>query len=320
MKYQLNDLHLFQSAEFARSFLASAYERIHMDQKHAFNNCTPFMYYLEQGSIYLDNAEHTPNQIKPTLLFYGLVQHLKACLLTIDPLYPETTTVLAHGVTSRKRKKQQYTFLKDEVKIQRNGLFMHAATNMFHVKQFLEGEKVSMLTLLQEVPEMNEAFTFYNGEPIRFDCQSNNGWVLSDKVLDTYHMTTTRFNQFMKEKNSLFSSWEKNGDHLIHTHMIPPKNEEKMLPLRYSTASQHWSLPSQLSKWTTVPDLLIHYLILYNLSMISRYETEWWLETLHYRQGNEYGLLTEYIAVATKKINHLISNWLGTKVHDIRGL
>ncbi|MEH7537842.1 YaaC family protein, partial [Bacillus toyonensis] len=54
-------------------------------------------------------------------------QLFKACLLTIDPNYPESTTVLAHGVTTRKRKKQGYQFLEDEVKIQKNGLFTHVA-------------------------------------------------------------------------------------------------------------------------------------------------------------------------------------------------
>ena len=27
-----------------------------------------------------------------------------------------------------------------------------------------------------------------------------------------------------------------------------------------------------------LPELLIHYLLLYNLSMISRYETDWWYD------------------------------------------
>ncbi len=53
------------------------------------------------------------------LLFYGMSQLFKACLLTIDPNYPESTTVLAHGVTTRKRKKQGYQFLEDEVKVQK---------------------------------------------------------------------------------------------------------------------------------------------------------------------------------------------------------
>ena len=66
---------------------------------------------------------------KPMLLFYGMGQLFKACLLTIDPNYPESTSVLAHGVTTRKRKKQGYQFLEDEVKIQKNWTYLLTLQN-----------------------------------------------------------------------------------------------------------------------------------------------------------------------------------------------
>ena len=91
------------------------------------------------------------------MLFYGFVHLIKACLLTEDPGYPENTSVLAHGVSTRKRKKQQYEFLKDEVKFQRNGLFSCMLEKMFNIKH-LEGDKATMICLLQQIPEINPLF------------------------------------------------------------------------------------------------------------------------------------------------------------------
>ena len=62
-------------------------------------------------------------------------------------------------MTTRKRKKQQYEFLKDEVKVQKNGLLPCVAEKLFHIKQ-LEGEKFTMETLIREIPEMQTSSLF----------------------------------------------------------------------------------------------------------------------------------------------------------------
>ena len=49
----------------------------------------------------------------------------------------------------------------DEVKIQRNGLFTHLASKMFHMK--LSEEKYSMITLLKEIPELSSIFKRMKG-------------------------------------------------------------------------------------------------------------------------------------------------------------
>ncbi|WP_418922207.1 YaaC family protein, partial [Bacillus thuringiensis] len=125
----------------------------------SFENCYPFIYYLEHGKNYYELYKKAPFSIQPMLLFYGISQLFKACLLTIDPNYPESTTVLAHGVTTRKRKKQGYQFLEDEVKIQKNGLFTHVAEQLFHMKH-LEAEKFNMLELMGNIPELQNLFRY----------------------------------------------------------------------------------------------------------------------------------------------------------------
>ncbi|MEM5590682.1 YaaC family protein [Niallia circulans] len=82
-----------------------------MDSK-SYQNCYPFMYFLEHGKLYYHQAINAPMSIQPILLFYGLVHLIKACLLTIDPNYPNSTSVLAHGVSTRKLKNNSIYFSK----------------------------------------------------------------------------------------------------------------------------------------------------------------------------------------------------------------
>ncbi len=143
----------FFSASSSQLFLQKCYthEKIAEAEIKSYDNCYPFIYHLEHAKTYYNQAAIAPLSIQPILTFYGFAQLLKACLLTIDPNYPESTSMLAHGVTTRKKKKQQYEFLKDEVKTQKNGLFTCIAEKLFHIKH-LEGEKFSMGTLIEGNP------------------------------------------------------------------------------------------------------------------------------------------------------------------------
>ena len=116
----------FFSASDTQIYLKRCYKNLEQAEQKSYENCYPFIYYLEHAKIYYDQAANSPILIQPILLFYGFVHLIKACLLTKDPKYPENTTVLAHGVTSRKRKKQQYEFLvHDKAILENKALKIH---------------------------------------------------------------------------------------------------------------------------------------------------------------------------------------------------
>src|SRR6476659_1547632 len=171
--YFYKDFHSFSpffSAIDTQSYLKNSYQKLAIEQaeQKSYENCYPFIYYLEHAKIYYDQAANSPILIQPILLFYGFVHLIKACLLTKDPKYKENTTVLAHGVTSRKRKKQQYEFLKDEVKFQKNGLFSCMVEKMFNLKN-KEGDKITMMDLLQQIPELHPLFSQLEGKSTFLD-------------------------------------------------------------------------------------------------------------------------------------------------------
>lgn len=299
----------FFSAEYCQGFLKNCYQKsgIENPEQKSFENSYAFLYYLEHGQIYYQQAEKAPLVIKPILIFYGLVHLIKACILTIDPAYPETTTVLAHGVSTRKRKKQNYHFFQDEVKLQKNGLFPFMSEKMFGMKH-LEGDKVIMDDLLQLVPELDELFFLVEGKRT-FTRLNREGqkFTVPNCVLDGFHMSEGRFKEFLAGKFSSpveFSS-EEGLDFSLEGNFL-----KGVSPVKYHLDEGSFVLPMKNSDYFQFPELLVHYLLLYNLSMIARYETEWWSELTKMMPNKDYPFIKSFLDVTLRKGPFLIYQFL----------
>ncbi|WP_027410559.1 YaaC family protein [Anoxybacteroides tepidamans] len=308
----------FHSTNIAQQFLYRCYTKIGREdaKQKSYTNCYPFIYYLQHGENFYLTAYQAPLSIKPVLLFYGMVQLLKSCLLTVDADYPESSSVLAHGVSTRKRKKQNYEFFYDEVKIQKYGLFTHFSEKMFHVKH-LTGAKFHMRMLLQRISDLHELFeTYYNQqlsrkvlyEPLRQFVS------IPVEILDDYHMTFGRFINYITkewswiEKDSL--QIEEEYIKATCAHPLKPLGCE---PLMFSLDDRSYCLPIQREEIFQLPEIMCHYLLLYNLSMISRYETEWWNELLHSYSSDAYPFIHRFLSVTSEKVPLLLYEYLCLK-------
>ncbi|WP_226683820.1 YaaC family protein [Sutcliffiella horikoshii] len=307
-------LHLFspfQSVETAQKLLKNCYgnQQVEHSEQKSYHNAYSFIYYVEHGLTYLQQSSNTPTSIKPVLLFYGMVQLIKACLLTVDPLYPESTSVLAHGVSTRKRKKQSYEFIQDEVKIQKNGLFSHFSDKMFHVKQ-MEGTKYSMQELLFAIPELERTIKITKNKTPFLPVGKIKEDVIKIPltILDDYKMTQDRFKQYFKKQTSYeFDSQIR--DHLLFT-CSKNKGPLSCSPLLFHLEEEALFIPRKKEKLTIFPEVLNHYLILYNLSMICRYETEWWGELLHTFTSSDLSLIQQFLDTTSAKIPFYLHEYL----------
>ena len=70
--------------------------------------------------------------------------------------------------------------------------------------------------------------------------------------------------------------------------------------------------PSYTSSSILLPNLLVYYAILYNLSMLSRYETEWWTELMILKQSIDYPLIQQFLTKAPELIILEIADYLYT--------
>ncbi|WP_137744903.1 YaaC family protein [Robertmurraya siralis] len=308
---------LFFSASYTQQYLKNIYEQNKIDnaEQKAYENCYPFIYYLEHGKVYYEQGKHSPLIIQPILLFYGLIHLIKACILTVDPNYPETTSVLAHGVSARKRKKQHFHFFQDEVKFQKTGLFPFLANKLFHMEH-LEGDKISMGNLFKQVPELNSLLLFLDGVPSFTNVyHEGNRFFIPKRVLDFFHMTENRFLDFFSEK----AVEEYHFKRLENGFIVFEKNEKKgdfnYTPLKYNLAEQTYALPLTKENGFVFHELLVHYLLLYNLSMIARYETEWWSELAKTMPNKDFPLIETFLQVSIEKGPFLVYEYLTKAGH-----
>lgn len=309
----------FQSASTTQQLLHKCYckENLTNSERKSYENCYPFIYYLEHGQNFYQQAINAPLSIKPVLLFYGMVQLLKACILTVDSQYPESTSVLAHGVSTRKRKKQGYAFLQDEVKIQKNGLFTHFSMKMFHVKH-VDGQKYTMKDLLKRIPELGELFSFCYHQKIHYKVAEGNTNKLSIPIdlLDRYHMTQTRFIDFLTSSLPFNLHYSSSTNKNYMTFLINDPNKLTPIgcsPLTFHLSEKAYYIPFERKQVSIFSEIMVHYLILYNLSMISRYETEWWSELLHSYSNDDYPFINTFLAITSEKIPYLFKEFLISK-------
>jgi hypothetical protein len=298
----------FFSAEYCQVFLKNNYKKQNLDnpEQKSYENCYAFLYYLEHGQIYYQQAEKSPLLLKPILLFYGLVHLIKACILTVDPAYPETTTVLAHGVSTRKRKKQNYQFFQDEVKFQKNGLFPFMSEKLFHMKQ-LEGDKATMEELLQLIPELHDLFIIQEGKSTFTKIYTQQEQlVVPENILDHYHMTEARFKEFLTSKSGNHIEFSNEGLKLS----LKQNSLNVISPFKYNLENNSFVLPLKKDEFFLFPELLIHYLLLYNLSMIARYETEWWSELTKMMPNRDYPFIRSFLDITLEKGPFLIYQYL----------
>jgi hypothetical protein len=303
---------VFFSAENTQAYLKKCYTRHGIDQPEAksYENCYPFIYYLEHAKIYYEQAAKSPLLIQPIMLFYGLVHLIKASILTADPNYPETTSVLAHGVSTRKRKKQQYSFFEDEVKFQKTGLFPFMADKLFHMKH-MEGDKIEMGELFKYIPELNGLFMQTEGAPTFADAELAKGRLtMPASILDQFHMTEERFTDYFNSKGVYSIESAEQGESGLMTFTCGSLPPQDIRPLKFNIHESSLSFPLTKGDLVSFPELLLHYLLLYNLSMIARYETEWWSELMKMMPNKDYPFIHSFLEITLLKGPYLVYQYL----------
>ncbi|MEW4973582.1 YaaC family protein [Bacillus stercoris] len=309
--HEWKDLALFYSVESTQKFLEKVYVSNGIDdaKKNSFKNSERFIYFLKHAESFYKQAAYSPLEIKPILLFYGMAQLIKACLITRDPHYPSHTSVLAHGVTTRKRKKQNYCFSDDEVKIQRNGLCVHFMKHLFGQSDVVD-ERYTMKKLLMGVPELSDIFYFQQKERFmtKVEKDKNKIFVPEEVVID-YKMSDSRFVEYMSH-HFQWSFAKKNEHGLLFE--ISPQDKEPWTStsLLFDMEKNQYYIPSQREQFLRLPEMTIHYLILYNVGMIARYETEWWYELLTQHISDDYVLIQQFLLVTEKKFPKYASQFL----------
>lgn len=303
---------IYYSTTHTQNFLQKSYQHLNNCDQLSFQNSYAFIYYLEHGKKYFDQSLIAPYELQPVLLFYGTVQLMKAVILTVDPYYPETTQVLAHGVSTRKRKKSHYEFIQDEIKVQKNGLVTHFSEKIFDLKQ-LDGEKFKMGELLARIPELHQYFYYLSKEKIAFPLKKldhdDRTYLISRKVFDQLHLTDNSLEKFINKNLSASVMCDESNKKNIFLKFNQLLESPYCSPIQFDVQSDTFLIPTKVHLYRKLPELLTHYFLLYNLSMICRYETEWWGELFHHYPSNDLPFIKAFLDITKSKVPYLITHF-----------
>lgn len=297
-----------QSEQTAQQFLYKCYqgiEEINPEVK-SYENCHSFIYYVKHGLHFYESGKKLTTILQPILFFYGMIHLIKAVLLTKRPDYPETTKLLAHGVSSRKRKKKNYLFMEDEVMIHNHGLFPYFAEHLFGIKR-ASINKLKMKDLFILVPEMSPLFSLHEQQTlINIGKVNSKQLIFPLEILDHYHLTSKSFQRYLYPYLPKVLSSNTNQED-IRIDLASPIIKSSG-PFFFNTLDHSISFPLHRNHFIPISEIMVHYLLLYNLSMVSRYETEWWGELITTKPNIEHPFIVHFLHNTSKKVPLLLGH------------
>lgn len=299
----------FLSAEYnAQAYLQKCYQSLPDATSKSYQNSTAFKHYIGHGKAFFEASKQNNMMFQPILSFYGIVHLLKGWILTKRPNYPENTSLLAHGITARKRKRKDYLFMNDEVKIQQQGLFPYVSRYLFSLHPF-PMDRVSMELLFHSIPELCDMWRLHEKSSMiiignKKDCRL----CFPESILDSFYLKEDTFIERIRPYLPPIEQIQrKKGEFLIDL-TTPVSNWNG--PFRYHSHHDAIYFPVSRELYFPYSEIFAHYLILFNLSMICRYETEWWGELIQLRTDWEYPLIREFLTITQQKTPALIGQCL----------
>lgn len=300
-------------------------------QRLAFQNTIPFIYYLKQGREYFQSAQSASLMVKPLVMYYGMVSLTKAYILTLDPHYPDRTSLLRHGLSTRKRKKIDYCFQEDEVKVQKQGLLPHVL-RLLNLPQGLE-EKYKLWECLGNLPQLYHVFRQVNARQMLYPVSISRGRSetvvrVEEGVLDHFHLGREGLVQKLNDHHlpgakghfSLRSNRHKDScitmtwhhPHLSHVSLSGDGFQNAML---VADASGQFFLRLTTEARLHLPEFIYYLMLLFHLSMLARYETERWGEIV-WTFGSEERFLIHELLQQTERYypNLLLNEMLDEKI------
>lgn len=273
MKY--SSYELLKNESTARNFLIKKYPKSEA-KTLAYRNVHAFTSYIKQGLSLFQTARNSDFWSSSLLLYYGMMSLLKAFALSLDPNYPHSTTILQHGLTSPKRKKEPYRFLHDEVRVQKEGFFPYLCHLFSHPVPV--GERFKLELLCYFLPDLQLLFQQLNLKSHWWEVSCQNGKLicppaLLDQLCISAPSFVYRLNQ--KQDGIYFSIY----DTVDQSFQLKYEGSKDILEHPWIKQDGEGKLYLwDLSAIDPLPDILAYYALFFSLSMLCRYDPPVWFE------------------------------------------
>ncbi|SDX27499.1 YaaC-like Protein [Marininema mesophilum] len=323
---------LLENDGMAKGYLRDKYQQEGLDHpdRASFRASHALMSYVRQARELYRAARESSPFVSPLLTYYGMMNLAKAWMLSFDPDYPRNALVLRHGASTRRRKRSDFRLSEDEIRIQPEGLLPELVrasgwgalcNTSWTIKH--------LLSLLPDIQDSyRQVFREASLYPIAIHTRSINGrqsmsFTLEEKVLDQLHLSprglAERLNSVAEEQGSRFTvdkspapcGWVRMWwSHPESTHVDRWKRGFAHPWFREDTRGGYYLYLNRGRTPDVIPEMFVHYLLLFSLSMLCRYEVPLWGEIVSGTAAKEAVLVEEFLQVTRRKFPNLILNTL----------
>lgn len=309
----------------ARRFLAEAYADAGLEnpERLAYQQSHRFLYTLIQARACYTEAAESSLLIQPLLLYYGCVNLLKALLITRQPDYPQNSRELQHGVTTRKIKKTTYQLLEDEVRPQKEGLFARLV-GCLHLRPLCS--RYTLAQLFAVMPELAadyariagssrwqtiQSCSVPDGRQLLFHRLEEGPLAYSNETLLSYlNRLAPAGVRFVQAEETPTADNQTKADSRVITVREEKGTDLRQHPLFARHSADCFLFWNGSADEPPLPAWAAHYLLLYVLSMLCRYETEWWGELVLSRTMAEVYLVERLLKLHQQRFPSYIYEWL----------
>lgn len=252
---------------------------------------------MQAAREYYESAALVSLLTKPLLVFYGMGALSKVLFMAT---YSKKSPSKGHGLETPNQKDFEEDFSKLSTKVKRDGTFpqFHSCysteklTNMiFNLKE--------LLSVVCEIKVEYE--TVYHEKSRAINVRKDDfGLRLVDTELDKYELVKELPKYFpFGEKSQRFKNSVRIGI------------AEKLTTIRALTGEEYLILPLRKhDKVLLLPEMSIHFLIMYLLGMVSRYYPKEWGEIIEGKTSGEPYIIRKFLEIAIRKFPNLVLNSL----------
>jgi hypothetical protein len=284
-------LSYFESEYNAQQYLK---ERFSLPDENLMDIAKSLAYTMKTAKEYYESADRVTLLTQPLLLFYGMAA-LSKVLFTST--YGKESPSKGHGLEQPKPN----DFPKIFTRIQKDGAFpqFHSC----YSKETLFRRKFTMKELLSLVPEIKVEFETIYDEKSRAvrTIKSRFGIDVIDSEIEKYGNLAQNLQSFFPEimtvqqMKSKIILWQK----------------EDIPAIRAVSGEKYLVLPLERNdKKLFLPEMSVHFLIMYLLGMISRYRPKEWGEIIEGTKTGEIYIIQKFLETTTRKFPNLILNKL----------
>lgn len=273
-------------------------------------------YYIKQAREYFNSSSDVTLLTQPTVLYYGAVC-LSEALFIAKNGYQDNT--ISHGLKDYKNR--NINNISDfKIKISTKGTFSEFYKTI-ESKNFTSFQKIkhsewTLKELLSMIPEVMDSYEdIYNQKSQVIKIQ-----IIKDKIGDYIKCSdellikngnewTDEFIDKIKGFNDYYLPHVYLSDSSIRSFKKPQKKgditQKNLMGEEYLISSIEKS-----GNLIYIPEMALHLMILYALSMLSRYHIDLWSEGSLELEKTEFFLIKHFLRVSIRKFPNLIYNCL----------